>query len=309
MPAVRTKPVRDIKIVTTKPTERLDSLKKAREFFATGLYEFASATLIDANEDQLKKRPPQNPTAFYADRKRQGLTETEAAKFKKNPDTNVVMIGQYRTWKKIGLFYQGTVDIYKAVVSVYADLLRLTRRQSGLGVGTYYFWCVNKDNRADDARKSTPGGVKLWLDKVQSSRVTIHVLGPTVPYRRKLIYNQKGSPNATKGARALSKRTKGTAIDRIVGFDNAQTRGLRTKVVGKKRPKQVEEFRVKQALQRLVVRRNKAKFRGKAWIAYGYVTSKEALMPDLKTGKKYGQGPGPHGNIPVIYIGGSLKKN
>ena len=288
--------------------------KEIREFAETGLYEYASKLLLESNEIEQQKNPPNLPTIFYADRRRQLLTESDAKRFvRPNTDTQVVMIGQYRTWKKIGLFYGQNADIFKGVAFAYDSILKLLRIQTGYSVRGIYFWLDDTDQPSRNKQVQTLVGVRAWLNDAQTSRVTVHIIGPTVPYRRKLIYSPKGSPRgATKKTRALSKGLRGTATDRVVGFDNPPNYGLDIQARGKKRVRIEDTFSVRQALQKLVVRRARARNELKGlWFGYAYLRSRVQLQPD-KRGKFYtdrigSTNTGPYGGVPVIFVAGSLR--
>lgn len=285
--------------------------KELKEFLVSGLYLFGSELLLEANRDQQRLNPPSPPTSVKFDtRAPRALTDRQSKNISSIPINGTLLKGWRR---KIRLSYNQTFDIFGAVVGVISDLKSLTRKLTGRGVGTYYFWCANKDNQAKSRRFSGNqlAGVKRWLDESSGDRVTISVIGPTVSYRRKLIYRPRGRADTTapenklltKSVGVLSSRARGTSIDRIKGFD--RDAGIRVREVGKTKRRVVVQFDIKQALQRIVVRRNKRRFKG-VWMQYAFVPSKEALpsVPSDK-GKKYGLGL--YGNVPVIYIGGALR--
>ncbi len=295
-----------------RKTRTFNSVKELQAFGVEGVRAFGTQVLLEANQIEVRKNPPNEPTAIEFNRRATRLTDKQAERLSQLSPGSSVIAG---TWRRIGFTYGRLADIFEAVVAVYSDLRGLTRRDTGTGVSTYYFYGKNVDNPSGSRVLRSLSQVQTWLEANQGGQVTISILGPTVVYRRKLIYNPRGGALQGKGersalikrGRALSARTRGTAVDRIIGF-NEKDAGLRFRSVGKK-GRVVAEFNIQQALHRIVLRRNQLRFRGKAiWMSYGFVPSKEALPPDPRTGRKYGLGPGPYGNIPVMFIGASTRR-
>lgn len=291
--------VRTVPIVRGRRVKTLRTPEELRAFALDGLYGYATDVLLEANEIEQRKNPPNTATAIRLDRRTRPLTERQAAAINRLPVNNTRIEGWRR---RISLFYGQQVDIFQAVSAVYNDLVRLTRADTGRGAGSIYFWCEDKDN-PPGVRLSSLGQVRAWLIGVEGTRVTVHILGPTVVYRRKLVYNPRGRPFQQK-VNVNSRRLRGTALDRIVNQVSGNTieANRRTSPSGRI----TDYVNVQVAVHRIVVRRNKRKFPG-AWMSYGFTPSREPLPPDRNTGKSYGQGPG-FGNIPVIYVGGSRRR-
>lgn len=273
---------------------------------------FATQVLVEENRKEANLTPPNRPSTLVVNKRGYSLSESESKTLAVAQTGGVVITGK---WSKLSLLYSSVADLAQATAAVYAELLKLTRRKSGTGFRSYYFWLNDKDNKGRSTRAESITAVKAWLDQSRGSRVSVHILGPTVVYRRKLIYNPAGQATfkrsdargLKKTFRASNSRLKGLTLDRIIGYNTEpESRGFRVRVAGKKRPKEIVEFDVRQALQRIAIRRAKAKFPS-VWFGYGYVPSREALPPDKRTGKKYGQGPG-QGNIAAIFIAATLRR-
>ena len=162
-PSVRTTPNRQTVFRVKTNAQAKLAQQGRREFIATGLYEFASATLIDANEIEARKRPPNTPSAFYAGRRVQGLKPSDAKKFlRPNTDTQTVMIGEYGTWKKIGLIYGANLDVYEAVKFVYHTLLKVLPSDSGYSRKGILFVGTNREKKRSAELRSL-GAVRSWL--------------------------------------------------------------------------------------------------------------------------------------------------
>lgn len=285
----------------------LETAKQQREFAEGGLYDFSSTVLLQANAEQVRLDPPRLPNAITYDRRLVNMTPAEARRLASLPVRRTTVVGWRR---KVTLTYGFQFNLFKSVAKAYLDLWRLTRKKSQRGVESYYFYARDKDNPARSTVLTSLNAVDLWLSKAQSPRVSMAILGPTVVYRRKLIYNPAGkSYNESEGrilerrAGVLSRRAR-SSVDRIIGFNESDA-GIRFSA--SKAGRVLVQFRIQQALHRIVVRRNKARFRSEGvWISYGYVPSRDPLPGDPRTGEKYGQGP--HGNIPALYIGGSLRR-
>ncbi len=280
-------------------------------WFEEQVRNFATEVLLQENREQAKLNPPSFPTVAKVGTRGYQLSETESKALVNLRAQNVRFQGK---WRKISLLYGAQADLFNATQAIYYEMLKLTRLKTGAGWNSYYFWLSNKDTKTGVKVNSIPA-VKAWLQANQGARTGVAIIGPTVVYRRKLIYNPRGQAGFSKGeARSLKKRTTATSsklgrtsLDRIVGYGESEAKGFRVRVAGKKRPREVLEFDLRQALQRIAIRRTKAKFPA-VWFGYGFVPSKEALPPDPGTGKKYGQGPGPYGNVPIVYIGASLRR-
>jgi hypothetical protein len=304
-----------------------------REFTQGGLYLLGSRILLEANKEQVQANPPNLPNAITFDRKLSNLKPAEAKRFSALDPKGTLIPGWRR---RIVVTYGYQLELFKSFEQALLDLQNLTRIKTATALSTYYFLCKDNNNgKADESRNRvfrTRGQVKTWLEQAQARgpNVSVAILGPTVTYRRKIVYNPRArgyKQLSKKGgkhfeAKALSKKLgafnrkgeinaylKNTATDRIFGFDDPKTRGLQA-TTSRDKKRILIQFERKNAFHKLVVRRRKANFaRRGIWIAYGFVPSRLPLPPDPKTGKKYGlpRGKYPHGQVPILYLAGRVR--
>lgn len=101
---------------------------------------------------------------------------------------------------RVQTFYTDLTVLMEAVKEVSRRMIRMTRSKSGMAgaLGHYYYWC--EDFRQKSRSRKIDGilnvaAVQRWIAGSSSIEIRVDLIGPTLEYRRSIIYN----PNKMKG--------------------------------------------------------------------------------------------------------------
>ena len=276
---------------------------------------FAAMVAVEEIQAQIKLGNP--PTRIVFDR-RQAMELKEShqkALAKLNPANANDYFPEFRS--RIQTFYGGLEKLADAVEFAHRRLVtkipRLTGTAAGLrmvdGKRAIYFWCSDPENRSRSRVCTNTAEVRQWLSESHGNSINVRILGPTIEYRRDIIYRtsrvkqrsrwvgvSRGlSPGYatdrykfTARYKALTAEKKGRLTDRI-GIRSIRPRG---------RGKTIYQTRVADAINSTVAGEVRRAYRD-VWVGYRFTRSKESLP--IKDDRWRPSGQNIH--IPEIYLG------
>lgn len=301
----------------------IKTAKDAKRFIENGLW--LTAAEVVRRENQIEYRKGNIASAIAVKKfpgsgtAREILSAQESKQLGTAP-RNSVVLGKFRTTE---VRYATKEDVLAAAIFVWRTL-RSALPKSARGFDSMYFWVRDITNRRTVGEYKTPARLASIANQLDAKGInySINVVGPTVPWRRKMIYSDFGRAGLNKGdTNTLTRRSKagskflGTVSpDRLVGsrpsatiFENYRASiESRTTKAGRK----LTQYRVKKAVQHLIVKRARAKY---PQVAMGYYSkpAHEPTAPD-SLGRRWPQDakkPYIRGNgfVPSVFITGAVR--
>ena len=275
-----------VRRISAKRVIRVNNLEEAAsDWLPAEVRHLTSQTAIEENREQAKIL--NFPTRVVIDKRATvDLTPADAQALAR-AGNRVTFEGLDNN---IRFFYTSTGTIKAAAQYAWTLLLNLTRSLTGTARDSYYIWCSDAGKRGSGRKFTDISGALDWLDQNTGPLISFRILGPTIEYRRKIIYNPRGRQQQTRWVRAARGINEGRAIDRYRFTRPAQSKvkpGESTDriVIRKSRGRKTTyQARVAKAIQEIVIQNTRRQFRDIS-IKYRFVRSKELPLP-IKTAWK-----------------------
>ncbi len=268
-----------VSIARERSVVKLKSLARiGNQFLKPVVWEVTTDTALAENAAQTQQGNIAH--ALQVDRSRRELTPAQARALR--PGSGV----RFVNFKRYVRFHYGALEnLAFAVEYAWTQLTALLPRKTGDAWRSIYFYAQNPENRGQSRVIHTIGGVRSWLSRQSSRSVSIHIIGPTVEYRRPVIYRKRGGNplrRRARRARDVENRPGGTSVGQ-----RTDTKTGRTSIT------------IAKSINMLVAERTKRSFRD-MYVKYRFIRSREKLP--LANSPKW-RPTGENINVPRIYIG------
>lgn len=284
--------------------------KEFYEAVASEVRDFASDSIVDAAKEQYRaaKALP-NRIAYDRNKTVIDLLPAQARRIV-TMDTKSQTLTGFNS--NIRFFYTDMTLLFRAVSVAWVRMMALTRVLRGNAAATYYFWCNDSLIPARSKKVSNLGQVRSWLAETTDPLATVSILGPTVEYRRPVIYNPKGRRqqrqwvNSTRAvnegpATDRYRHTTGATRSRIGGKkakDRAMTNSIKVSGLRRRKGKTYFSVQVAKAIGFMVRQEIRRQFRD-IYSSYRFTRSREPLPIIDKKWKP----DGANIHIPVLSLG------
>lgn len=147
-----------------------------------------------------------------------------------NRPTNIIVDNSGRkpidtAQSRIQAFFIDKAQIKAAVFEAWASVQRLTRVASGRALHSYQLWFN------DTPIGASPAAVEIYLDRMDPQKDGFRIVGPLVPYGRKVYWNPTGRPRFTRKA-GLRTKSAVFKVKKIQGIMKVVSNTLRRKYRG-----------------------------------------------------------------------------
>ena len=296
-----------------------------KRFLRKGVFDITAEVLRRENVVEARKRnfPSSMMIKTRGRLQRIPLTQEQSRSLARIPEDSFKVSGQF---SRLEFRYVTKKDVVEAAVFIYRQLAALMNRRSGRAMNSVYFWVrdVDRNRTVGDFFSITAfQTVTQRLDN-QGVNYSVNVVGPTVPYRRQLIYGEgRGQLSKLEQSRAIrrsaagSKYLKDVNINRFVGYRKGQSLLETFEAARKDRTtksgRTLVQYQTRNALHKLIVARARAKYPG---VSMGYYSKPAHVRtaPDAR-GKSWPndakdrqiQGTFGHGFVPSIFVTGATR--
>jgi hypothetical protein len=227
------------------------------------------------------------------------MAEYQAQREKGNPPSNILVDGKPGSPsaiagadKRVQMFFLDVELLARAVTAAYDELRRLYTRATGRSAATIQIWgrTVKGGGGISHQRLGGIGQVREWLTANKTPGTFVRLIGPDVPFRRRLYYTPPGASASFRNISRVSEQRLG----------ELERAGARARVVSRARgrKRQVIQIEATTNINELVVAKLKALFGRSLYINARWI---QVPVPPWKGSEKARQG------VPAVALGWWLK--
>jgi hypothetical protein len=153
------------------------------------ILDYAGYVALEENAGQMRLSPPNTPNRVIIDNVAVDLSPVQVSRLRNVTNATIEGIRRKVTFTYVDL------EVFAAAVQLaWLELNKRMRVRGGAAKRSVYVWCADARVRNRSGKHSSIRSVLQWIEASGHMEISVHIIGPTLEYRRGIVYNPRGKP-------------------------------------------------------------------------------------------------------------------